>query len=223
MRGVRRGGRLVDRQHRAGRHAVADQPQRQFVAVLLGERRRQHLGQRHAVDVALAVVGEARIVGQLRPAEHFAQLAELPVVAAGDEDVAGPGRELVVGREVRMRIAGAGRALAVQEVVRRLRMQQRHAAVVQRHVDELALARTSCARAAPSGCRSQAYRPVAMSTIGVPRRIGPVVGVAVDGHQAGHRLQHRVVARQAAERPVGAEAGDAAMDQARETASTASS
>ena len=38
MRGVWRGGGLIDRQHRPRGHAAADQPQRQFVAVLLGKR-----------------------------------------------------------------------------------------------------------------------------------------------------------------------------------------
>ena len=64
MRGVRGGGRLIDRQHRTGGNAVADQPEREFVAVLLGEGGGQRSRQRDAVDVALAVVGEARIVRQ---------------------------------------------------------------------------------------------------------------------------------------------------------------
>ena len=70
--GVRCGGGLVHRQHRTGRHAVADQPVGQFVAIMLDEGRGQDFAQSVAVDVALAVVGEAGVVSEFRPADQFA-------------------------------------------------------------------------------------------------------------------------------------------------------
>ena len=48
---------------------------------MFGERRGQYLGKRGSVDVALAVVGEPRIVGEFRLAEELRHLAELTVVA----------------------------------------------------------------------------------------------------------------------------------------------
>src|SRR6185437_13137914 len=49
------------------------------------------LGQHGAVDIPLPVIGEARVVRQLRPSDQLAELAELAVVAAGDEDLTGSG------------------------------------------------------------------------------------------------------------------------------------
>ena len=78
-------------------HAGADEQRRNHsmrvrVARPLDEQR----AQRVAVDGAVLVAGEARVVGQLGDAEHAAQRAELPVVARGDDDVA-------VGRRQRRR------------------------------------------------------------------------------------------------------------------------
>src|SRR6266403_3393464 len=60
-------------------------------------------------------------------------------------------------------------------------------------------------------------RPVAISTIGVPSRVGPLVSVPlIDRHQPNHRLQDRVVARKTAKRPISPETGNTAVDQAEE-------
>ena len=66
MFGMRRGGRFIHRQHRAGRDAGAYQPQRQLLAVLIGERGGQRQGEGDPIDVAFPIVGEARIVGEFR-------------------------------------------------------------------------------------------------------------------------------------------------------------
>ena len=50
--------------------------QRQFVAVLLGERRGKLLAQCVAVDNAIAVAGEARIIRQLRLADESRTVCE---------------------------------------------------------------------------------------------------------------------------------------------------
>ena len=92
-------------------------------------------------------------------------------------------------------------------------MQQRHAAIVQRHVEILALAgdgplvqrHQDADRGIEAGAHVDDRRAQ-------PQRAGG--GVAVHAHETGHRLQNRVVAWQSAQRTVAAEAGNAAMDQA---------
>src|SRR6185312_933853 len=131
---------LIHRKHRTGRHTVPDQPQRQLIAVLVRKSLRERLRKSGTVDVAFPVIGEPRIVGHVRPADELAEFAKLSIVAAGDEDFAGTSRKLVVRYQVRMRIACPRGPFAVEEEIGGMRMQQGHAAVVQRHVEELTVA-----------------------------------------------------------------------------------
>jgi len=139
-RGVRRGHGLIHRQHRAGGHAVAQQPVGDNLTVLFGQHALQSGGQRGPVGQPVGVVPEARVGGHLRPAHQLAQFAELAVVADGNENLAGSGAELVIRRQVRVRVAQRHRPRAVEEKIGGLWMQQRHGAIVQRHIQELAAA-----------------------------------------------------------------------------------
>ena len=193
MRGVRGGGGFIHRQYRPGGHAGADQAQRQLVAILRRESRRQRLGQRCSVDVALAVVGVAGVVGHRRLADQFAQFAELAVVTAGDEDVAGPGGVFVVRHQIGVWVAGAFGPGFVEKIVGRLRVQQGHAAIVQRHVDILPEAGRfplmERHQNADGGVQSRAH----VHDRGTQAH-GAGGLVAVDAHEAGHGLQDGIVA-----------------------------
>ena len=94
--------RLVDVQHRAGGQAEAQEAVAQGMPVLVPERAFQLGPQRVAVGQAVAVAGETRVAGQLRLADRGAQLAELPVVAACDEDLARRRLEFLVGCQIRV-------------------------------------------------------------------------------------------------------------------------
>ncbi|CPM74670.1 Uncharacterised protein [Bordetella pertussis] len=180
--------------------------------------RPQQFGQRGAQGVAmrqaLGVAGKARVLRQLRGAQRVGQRRELAVVAHRQEDRPGAGGQGFIRRDVRMRVAGARGHPAAVEVVRRVRMQQRQRAVVQRDVQELAQA---AALALLQGQQHGDGRVQAGHHVhdrqAHPR--GRAVGLAVDAHQPAHGLGAGVVARQAAQRAVGAEAADAAMHQAR--------
>ena len=107
MNHLRVGKDLVERVDRTGRHLHGLELRQQVGA-------RQALGQRgEARDQLVAVVeavgvGEiARLLRELRLAEHRAQLGELVVVAGGDDDVAVGDREHLVGHDVGMRVADA--------------------------------------------------------------------------------------------------------------------
>ena len=84
----------VDRaaRHPGGDDVVGTTPSSVRVAQPLDEQRPQLV----AVGGAVLVAAEARVVGELGHAEHLAQLAELAVVAGGDDQVAvGAGQRLV--------------------------------------------------------------------------------------------------------------------------------
>ena len=130
--------RLVHEQYRPRRETQPEQPVAQLVPVLVHERCFQLRPHRRAVVQPVPVGEEAWIGGQFGLADSRAELAELAVIAGRHEYLAGRGAQLFVGRQIRMRIAGRHRAAPVQEVVGRLGMQQRHAAIMQRHVEELA-------------------------------------------------------------------------------------
>ena len=58
-----------------------------------------------AVGGAVLVAREPRVVGQLGQAEHLAQLAELAVVAGGDDQVAVGAGQRLVGEQARVAVA----------------------------------------------------------------------------------------------------------------------
>ena len=86
------------------------------------------------------LVAKRAIVGELRPAARFDELAELAVVADRDDDPAVARLEGLVGHDVRVRVAPAHRRLAAREVVRVHVGEHRDLHVEQRHVDVLAFA-----------------------------------------------------------------------------------
>ena len=114
-----------------------------------------------------------------------------------------------------MAVADELRLEAGHEIVRRMRLVQRDGAVVERRVDELALA----GAVALVERHHDADRGVHAGRE-VDHRYADAhlaaLGRAVDRDEAGRGLDHGVVAGEAAQRAVGAEAGDAGMDQPRE-------
>ncbi len=214
VRGVRMREGLGGVHHRADGHADRQHALAEGVAVHLRQRPLQRLGQLGAVDHAVAVVGEARVVEQLRHAQLVAEAAKGAVVADGDEDVAGRRAVLVVGADVRVGVAGQLRHLAGEEVVRRVRMHQRQAAVVERHVQELPGPRPFTLQQrhqdADAGVEPGAQVHQRNADAGRAARL-----VAIDGEHPRHRLHHGVVAGHAAQRPLAAETGNAAVDQTR--------
>ncbi|MNY06240.1 hypothetical protein D3C86_1389900 [compost metagenome] len=111
-----------------------------------------------------------------------------------------------------MGIAGQLRGLAGRQVVRHMRMQQRHAAVVQGDVQRLpqaaAMPLVECQQNPRQGI--QASHHVDDRQANAQRT---AVGFAVDAHQPGHRLDRRVVTRQATQGAIATEAGDRTVDQ----------
>ena len=87
---------------------------------------------------ALAEISRARYFGAaaLR-AGNFRQ-AQLELRNMGLYN--GSGLELGIGREIWMRIAGRLRPLGVEQEISGMRMQQCHAAIMQRHVAKLSFA-----------------------------------------------------------------------------------
>ena len=95
------------RARRSARANVRDQP-------------RELRHERRAVGDARRVGGGERIVGKLGRAEHADQLAELAVVADGDDDVAVGDGEDLIGHDVGVGVAEPARRRAGDEVVHRL-------------------------------------------------------------------------------------------------------
>ncbi|MCY1202516.1 hypothetical protein D9M72_140060 [compost metagenome] len=215
MPGMRMRQRLVHRQHGGRGHAAAQQAVGQLGRVVPGQQRGQFVAQRLAVAQAVGVGGVARVLGQRGRAQRLRQLRELPVVAHRQEDRAGGRGQGFVGGDVRVRIAAARGHLAAVEIIRRVRMQQRQGAVVQRDVQELAQA----AAAALVERQQDGHRRVQARHHVHDRQAdagGLALRVAVHAHQAAHGLGAGVVAGQTAQRSVGSEAADPAMDQGRE-------
>ena len=129
-----------------------------------------------AVLDALAVGGEARVVGELGAAGRLAELAEEVVVAAGEDHLAVGGAERLVGHDVRMQVADALGRRARREVVGVLVGEQRDLRVEQREVEVLALARCRARCASAAQMAIEAYMPVMMSATGTPARCGPPPG-----------------------------------------------
>jgi hypothetical protein len=214
VQGVCVGEHLGDRAHRAGRNARGQQIAAQLLAIDLLQMAFEQGAQLRAMAKALGVGDEARVFGQFRVAEKFAELFPLPVVAYAEEHLAGPGREFVVGHDVGVGIAAELRRLARFEPVGALRVQQCHGAVVERGFDELAATR---ALAFDHGEQNadDGGKPRGHVHHGYADAQWAGFGGAVDAHEAAQRLRHGVVARRTAERAVGAEAAHAAMDEAR--------
>src|SRR6516165_2598762 len=167
------GDRLIDIEHRPGRQADRQNAAGQLVPIFICKARAQRLRQRIPIDKARGVGREPRIACQFRHAEKLAELSKGGVVAGGNEDLACPGLEFGIRCEIGMRVTG------------RFRPRKKFAAC-------------GCSSAIPQSCSVMSQncprpdfsrscsairiamvekRPVAMSTIGLPSRVGPLVSV----------------------------------------------
>ena len=167
---------------------------------------------------AVGVAGEARVGPQVGRAQGGAQLAELAVVAHGDDDGAVAAREGLVGGEVGVGVAHARRGDAGDEEVGRLVGQHGRLDVEQGDVDVLALAGgAGVQQGGEDGVgRVQAGEQVDHGDPDL-HRFGPggAVRLAGDRHQPAHGLDHVVIAGLGRARAGLAEAGDGAVDQPR--------
>ena len=149
--------------------------------------------------------------------DRATEVAELAVVANGQNHEAVAGREVLIGHSVGVRVAHALRRSAIQ-MVHALVRQTRHLHVQQREVDVLALSCpvARCQRSQDGGagiepredvgeCHAHLHRAGALFPIGTAR----------DAHQATHALHQEVVARALGIGAGLAEAGDGAVDQLR--------
>ena len=167
-----------------------------------------------AIGDAGRVGGVVGIGGEVVEADDGAEFAELAVIADGDDDVAVGDRQHLVGRDVGMGVAHAGRRPARNQIVHVLVGEHRDLRIEQRHVDMLALAgRLGMAERGLDGDdRIEAGENVGEGDADLLRL---AVGRAGDRHQPGHALDDEVVAGARCVRPVLAEAGDRAIDEAR--------
>src|SRR3546814_17755541 len=88
-------------------------------------------------QLVVRIIGRVAEVGQI---QRLAQAAELPVVAAGDDDVAVAGRQYLIGYDIGMRIAEACRTVPRDELVESLVSEHTDLAVEQPAIDPAALA-----------------------------------------------------------------------------------
>ncbi len=108
---------------------------------------------------------------------------------------------------------------AREHVVRDVRVHQGDAGIVERHIDELALARARPLhqrhQQRDRGVKARAEVHERNADPGRPAIFLRIRRHAVDREHADHRLDHGVVAGHAAHRTIGAEPADPAMDQSR--------
>ena len=211
---LRVGKNLGDAVDGTGRHARRFELRQQFGADEAARQpvqdRRQGVAMAHAV-LAPCIGG---IGGERRLAENIAELAELPVVAGRDDDVAVGDRKDVVGHEIGMAVAEPARSDAGNQIIQRLIAEHRHLRVEQGAIDEGALAG---ARAPEQGRLDGIGGIEAGEDIGdgdARFRRRPV-GVAGEVHGPAHALNLEIVAGPGGVRPVLAEAADRADDEAR--------
>ena len=131
---------LIEIVDRAGRHADRFELVGQILHLELHGQRGELADELGAVGEPRLVVDVARVLRQLRRAEHAAQLDVLAVVAGGDDDVAVGDREHLIGHDVGMRVADALGHLAGGEIVQALVGQHADGGIDQRGVDVAALA-----------------------------------------------------------------------------------
>ena len=142
------------------------------------------------------------------------ELAELAVVAGGDDQVAVGGRQRLVGEQARVGVAHPEGHDAAGDVGAGLVDQPGQRRGEQVDLDVLARAGRVRGGAARRGSPMVACRPAITSKTEMPARYGRPVGVAGQAHQAGHRLHDQVVAGQVAA-AARAEAADRGVDDAR--------
>ena len=171
-----------------------------------------------AMGNARAIGGEAGIGRPLGTPGHLAELAELTVVANGEDDVAVGSGEILIGHDVRMGIAHAPGRHAGGEVIQRLVAEAGDLHVEQRGVDMLALAAAfaMCQRSEHANGGVQAGEDIGQRHADL-HRPGALLRIAAPGqaHQPAEALDHEVVAGTRSVGAVLAETGDRAIDQPR--------
>ena len=211
---LRIGEDLVVMQHRAGGDALGLQCRHPVGCAALGDFLLQEADDQLVVPDALGIGLEARIVGELRLADHGAELAEEILLGAADGQPAVGRLEHLVGRGAAMGLAELLRPLAVGEVVGGLVDAERHRGLEQRGFHPLALAGLLPRL---QGGQHADGEVEAGADVGDGKR--NAIGRAVLGpghrHQAGHRLDHEIEAAAAGIGPGLAEARDRAQHQPR--------
>ena len=202
-------------QNRPHRHPQLQQLARQPFAVVPAQDGLEGAAQLIAVGEPGGVGGKARILRQFGMTEVVHQQAELAVGAAGDEDLAGGGGELVVEADVGMGVAQKPGLGAVQEPVGGMRVEQGDGHIPQAGFHILAAPGTLALQQRHED-GDGGGEPGGEIDDGDADAHGAAVLIPIDAHGPRHRLGDGVIARKPAERAVIAEAGDAAVDQPRE-------
>ena len=161
--------------------------------------------QRVDVGVAGGVVGEARVLGEVRPPQRGTERGEQRVVAGGDNDVTVGGSIGLEGCYRGMACPERPRHLAGGEVARERVLQDRHLAIEHRDVELHALARhrPPVERAVDADGGEEAGHDIADGASHPCRR---AAGLAGQAHDAAHGLHHHVIGRPAGVGPGVAEA-----------------
>ncbi len=186
---------LVDGIDRPAGHPGRDQLAEPVGRRTAGQSLDQHRPQQVAVSRAVLVVRESRVRCQVRDPEHLAQLAELPVVACGHDEVAVAGGQRLVGVQARMGVAHPERDHPSSRVRAGLVDHPGHRGGQQAGLDVLTLAGSG----AVVQRRQDADRGMQAGDDIEDRDTGPerwAVRIAGQAHQARHRLHHQVVTRQ---------------------------
>ena len=182
----------VDRVDRAARHTGGDQQLEPLGSASGGQPLDEDRSQLGPVRGAVAVAGEPRVVGHCGDPEHVAQLAELPVVGRGDDQLAVRGRQWLVREHAGMRVAHAVGHHVAGHVGGTVVHQAREGRGQQVHLDLLALTGRV---PVPQGREDPDHRVVAGHHVEHrdPGPIGRTVRITGQAHQARDRLHHEVV------------------------------
>ena len=166
-----------------------------------------------AVGGAVLVAGEPRVLGQLGHPEHAAELAELAVVARGDDQVAVRAGERLVGEQAGVAVAHPQRDHPARDVGAALVDQPGQRGGQQVDLDVLA----ATGLVAAVDCGEHPDRGVQTGHHVEDRDAGPEglpVRVAGQAHQPGDGLHDQVVAGQLATLLAAPEAADRGVDDA---------
>src|SRR5215472_1082609 len=176
VRGMIGGHRFIDIEYRAGRQADSQHAAGQLVPIFICKARAQRLRQRIPIEKARRVGREPRITCQFHDAEKLAELSKGGIVAGGNEDLAvrvwnleygarlGCGLPVAFGRfPLRKKFAACGCSNAIPQ----------SCSVMSQNCPRPDFSR-SCSAIRIAMVEK---RPVAMSTIGLPSRVGPLVSV----------------------------------------------
>ena len=204
-------GDVLHGRGRDSRRGQALEPRRRRLLAQAPPEERDELA---AVLDARGIRREARVGGEGGQPERVAERAEEPVVGGRDHDLAVARREDLVRDDRGVRGAVAAGRLAGREVTGQVVGEERDRRLVERHVDEPALADA----VALAERREDAERGPEPGRLVDERGAGAharAVGLAGHAHDPAHGLHQRVVAGLVAERADAPERADRAVDEAR--------